>query len=263
MFFSIALVHQSCCNYILQGSEKPCVRRYKKDGDSIENIHLKNCLTRYIMAFSRETAKIREELRDIQREIDNLQDDLGDLREKFEEVEEEEYETWLKEGGKQPQPLAEVEMGKPTVKKQLDCKNNKFPNLSQEVEMLNVNDEIDSKKERQGSNGVGVLYTKIEKEELLGNEVDNADFAKRIQRPTNLGFMPSFFEGQERAKTLSLLNPGALSTTVTPCIHRRPIVTLSPVGTVPRSASEFLMFVSTKPGVVESGGGDVNLDVWK
>ena len=222
------------------------------------------------MAFALETEKKRIELQEIQRELDGLQDDLGDLREKFEDEEEEaRYEAWVQKGGKQTQLLAETEMAESAVEKQPVGKNTEIHNPGQEAETLNVNNEIDSKKDRQGSDSVGVLCTEV-KGESSGDEIDDHDFAKRItklrkrmQRPSALPFNPSFFERRERGETLSLLNPGALSTAVTPCVHRRPIVTSTPIGTVPRNASGPLTPASTKPEVVESGGGDINLDVWK
>ena len=200
--------------------------------------------------FCETSNKRREELHNIQREINSLQDDLDDLQEKIEE-EEEEYKMWLTED-KKIQPLAETEMGKPLVDKQLEHKNSERLDHHREMEaLITVVDETGSKEKRRGGgDGAGVLCTKIEKESS-GNEVDSVDFAKRIaelrkqiEHPANVCFMPSFFDGEERAKTLSLLS-----------VHPHPIVASSPVETTAqRITSESLVLASTYPEVIESGG---------
>ena len=129
--------------------------------------------------------KRREELRDIQREINWLQEDLEDLLEKLED-EEEEYKMQLREDKKIP-PLAKTETGKPLVDKQLEHKNNERPNHHNETEaLIAIVDETGLK-------------------ESSGNEVDIVDFSKRIaelrkriEHPTNVCFMPSFFDAEER-----------------------------------------------------------------
>ena len=174
--------------------------------------------------------KRREELRDIQREINWLQEDLEDLLEKLED-EEEEYKMQLREDKKIP-PLAKTDTGKPLVDKQLEHKNNERPNHHKETEaLIAIVDETGLK-------------------ESSGNEVDIVDFSKRIaelrkriEHPANVCFMPSFFDSEERAKTLSLLS-----------VHPHPIVASSPVETTAqRITSESLVLASTYPEVIESG----------